>query len=800
MLNINENAWGDPYTDWKASQSSYLDSNFQFFGSTSGNSWDWLRSNGYQQINEETLDYSIAPWRISKDSALVNITGWYWFNDYMIDPDNPNNDDRYNAHVNGFSLLKEKYNVPFILNYKGSTNNGAPWTGYYGYYFDGDRTAVRLNTSKPVVNFRYDKIKVCPVFWFTASDVSRGTITPTKTQIGGFPSWSDISSTPYCIGVGFRIYVDKQGVWTEVPLTPAIDTHFAENETPCEITGWFCEDGMKLLREPYASNSSGTHYNNWFYGTPASFSLTWEGGQTGGWNHGDLIAKASSFRRPDSTWSSSMDIGRGQITSGQVSRFDDIVERTDGVAADGNGVRGYYFAKLSEDIFDTWVEDVKKQLAFIGLPFILDIDYLTADFDSDNLYLPVFDSQRCTTGEYKHGEDNATLLNYDWKWIYELDPLPDDIPPTPPIPPEPVDSGDLDNSSLRGLGYKGSNRYYLLTQSQLDTCLAAINTHYTNDADTTQLDLDFKGSNPMSYVVGLYGVPLEFKGVTITSGVDLSIGPITIDTIQAANEISFDTNPIVLDFGSVNVPKYYNDFRDYAPYTTLELYIPLCGTVALDAALYVGHSVQVQALLDIQTGAVTARILRDGKTITDTINGTAFVQIPITGENMGAYQNNQHQLEMAYISTYIRGMSGAVSGITNSASGAIMASETGVPTGGSGIMSTLGGGAQMFVDMANIEYMQQHTQPTPFSTGSASSANAVNFYPKAILFIKRPVMLTGYDATGYGKTVGYATCENRLIGSYTGFIKCANVDLQGIGATSEEVKAIQNALVNGVYV
>ena len=426
-LDVNTEAWGDPYSDWKTAQSSSLGSYFQFFNSSSGATWDWLRSNGYQRINQESLDYTIAPWLINKDSALVDITGWYWYNDYQSDPDEPLTSDRYNAHVNGFSLLKEKYDVPFILNYKGSTNNGAPWTGYYGYYFDGGRTAVRLNTSKPVVNFRYDKIKVLPVFWFTATDVSRGATQASKTQLAGFHAWSDISDTPYCIGVGFRIYVDKSGTWTEVPLTPAIDTHFVENETPSDITGWFCEDGMKILREPYASNSSssGTHYNNWFYGYAASYSLVWEGSPTGGWNHGNLIAKASSFRRPYSAWSSSMSIGRGQITSGRVSRFDKVSERTDGTSREGNSVAGYYFAKLTEDTYDTWIEDVKKQLAYIGLPFVLSENDVSKAIGHEDVYLPVFgfgeNHRYKTTGQYKSGTQSLTLPNASWQWVYDIE-------------------------------------------------------------------------------------------------------------------------------------------------------------------------------------------------------------------------------------------------------------------------------------------------------------------------------------------------------------------------------------------
>ena len=787
-LNISS-AWGDPYSDWKTAQSSSLGSYFQFFNSTSGVTWDWLRSNGYQRINQESLDYTIAPWRISKDSALVDINGWYWYNDYNTDPDTPNTADRYNAHINGFSMLEEKYNVPFILNLKGSTNDRAPWTGYYGYYFDDGHTAVRLNTSKPVVNFRYDKIKVLPTFWFTATDISRAVDgNPPITQYGGVPDFATIEDTPYCVGVGFRIYIDKAGTWTEVALTPAIDTHFTGNDTPSEITGWFCLDGMKILREPYAANKSGTHYNNWFYGQSTGYNLVWEGSPTGGWTHGDLIAKASSFRRPESAWTNSISIGRGQLVSGTVSRFDDLSERLDGTSNDGGTYVGaFHFAKIDSDNYDVWVEDVKKQLAYIGLPFILTNAYLTDDFDSDNVYLPVFDSQRCTTGEFKHGADNSSLINYNWRWIYELDPLPEDIPPTPP---EPTDTGDLDNYQTRDLAFNGSNKYYLITQSQLDTITSAVNAKYTSDGDTVQMELDFKGSNPFDYVVGLYGLPFTYTG-TVSPVTSINLGAVSIPA--AANLITSD---IVkkFDFGSISIPAYYNDFRDFSPYTSIQVYVPLCGTVELDPADYIGHSVQVHGILDVQTGAVTMRILRDGRTITHTLQGNAYIQIPLTMSAMGSYQNNQHQLEMSMYKTYGNFVFDSVGKMLPNPA---QMGEIGQAPNQLGLVQ---GGFNAFIDLSNLKYQIDHTQPSISTTGAASSANAANMYQKAKLFIKRPLMLPTYNATAYGKTIGFACCKNTTVGDNNGLTVCADADLSGLTATAAEITAIKTLLTSGIYV
>lgn len=812
-LNISS-AWGDPYSDWKTAQSSSLGSYFQFFNSTSGVTWDWLRSHGYQSINQESLDYTIAPWRISKDSALVDISGYYWYNDYQSNPDEPLTSDRYNAHINGFSMLEEKYNVPFILNLKGSVNNGAPWTGYYGYYFDDGHTAVRLNNSYPVVNFRYDKIKVLPTFWFTATDISRAAVSPsTITQYGGIPDFATIENTPYCVGVGFRIYIDKAGTWTEVALTPAIDTHFTGNDTPSDITGWFCLDGMKILREPYSSNKSGTHYNNWFYGQSVSYNLTWEGSPTGGWTHGDAIAKASSFRRPESAWSNSISIGRANIVSGTVSRFDDLSERLDGTANDGGtAVVAFHFAKIDSDNYDIWVEDVKKQLAYIGLPFILTNAYLTDDFDSDNVYLPVFDSQRCTTGTFKHGAENSSLINYNWRWIYELDPLPEDIPPTPPEPPA-EDSGYLTNRGLYTNRF--SNPSYTvwafygtsLGNNGLDAAIAAINNLYITDPDGNEKwTLDFKGSNPSDYIVGLYAYPLAFK--TSENSYTFTLGAVSFDTIN----VKHYADDGYISFGSINLTynssdvTWYGDFRDYPPYSTAELYIPFCGTVDIDLAFFIGHSMYIDMYYDIYTGACSAAIYRDNITLYKVVNGQIGVQLPLTSLRAGDYQNNIHALENALKQNEMRLATSALTlglsaGAAVATGGASLAVGAGVVTGSAGLLSTM-------QERDNIEYKLSHTHPKIAQTGASETQNGYRvggIYP--ILFIKRAVMLDSYNADKYSKTVGFACCINTLLGSMSGLTVCSKIDTDGIAKTvdgitisptADEINAIKQAAANGI--
>lgn len=447
-------------------------------------------------------------------------------------------------------------------------------------------------------------------------------------------------------------------------------------------------------------------------------------------------------------------------------------------------------------------EEVLRDVAFLGFWFSEDETTarraLTGENCNDSkMHIPVFDSKGVTTGEWKSGTDAALEPNAKWG-----DPFNDS-----PYNPQgggggDDDFGDLENRAQWGRINNNLN-VYLLRDYQFDAFVTSVNTAYrTNPDGVTQWELDFNGANPSDYIVSTFVTPLILPKTD--TNFNIKLGALTFDNINvpkyaysAADE--FDNIAGTFDCGDVTVNAYYGDFRDYAPYTNIELYLPLAGTVKIEPEFFIGHTLNVKCFYDVYTMSICYGIYRDRTTLYKTVNGVGGAEIPLTSMRMGDYQNTVHNIEQALKQNEMRGAFGVLS-MGASAAAAIA-------TGGAGIgtaVGLLGGGGSVFTslnDRQDLYYKLEHTQPTPSGTTAAEAQNGFcvgGYYP--ILFIKRAKMQSGYDAAIYSHTVGNACLIQSKIKDMSGLIKCSNVDLAGIPATAEEINAIQTALQNGVYV
>lgn len=459
---------------------------------------------------------------------------------------------------------------------------------------------------------------------------------------------------------------------------------------------------------------------------------------------------------------------------------------------------------------DATKEDVLKDVAYLGFWFSEDATVAGngATGESCNsplMHIPLFDEYGITTGEYKSGV--AASLEDNAKW---QDPFKDN-----PYKPgdgdhdnDDNDFGDLGNGSRFGR-FPNYLKVWLTDVTEFEEFINAVNSLYITDPDgVQQWQIDFKGVNPSDYIVSAYVAPFEIPKTTGTFPIQL--GVVTFDTSVVPSGImaykyaylGTDSDGNLAgsyDCGSVQIPAYYGDFRDYAPYTSIELYIPMCGTVNLDPEYFVGHSVNVQYFYDVYTMSLSAGVYRDGITLYKVVNGVAGSEIPLTSLRMGDYQNAVHNIEQALkrneMSTAFGALTlGASAAGVVASGGASLLTAAGALTGGKGILQGLN-------ERQDLYYELNHKQPAISQTSAAEPQN--NFcvggvYPH--IFIKRAKMLSNYDAETYSHTVGNACIIQSKIKDMSGLIKCSNVDLSGIPATADELNAIQTALQNGVYV
>lgn len=448
-------------------------------------------------------------------------------------------------------------------------------------------------------------------------------------------------------------------------------------------------------------------------------------------------------------------------------------------------------------------EKVLRDVAYLGFWFSDDYDTAATGLTGENcnsskMHIPLFDKDGLTTGEYKSGTDAALEDNAKWGDPFKSNPY---NPDKQYGNNDENDFGDLENRAQWGRINNNLN-VYLLRDYQFDKFVTDVNTAYRSNPDgVTQWELDFNGANPSDYIVSTFVTPLILPKTD--TNFNIKLGALTFEDINVPKYAysavdEFDNIAGTFDCGDVTVNAYYGDFRDYAPYTNIELYLPLAGTVKIEPEFFIGHTLNVKCFYDVYTMSLCYGIYRDRTTLYKTVNGVGGAEIPLTSMRMGDYQNNVHNIEQALKQNEMRGAFGILS-MGASAAAAVATGNAGIGTavgliGGGGVFTSLN-------DRQDLYYKLEHTQPTPSGTTAAEAQNGFcvgGYYP--ILFIKRAKMQSGYDADIYSHTVGNACLMQSKIKDMSGLIKCSNADLSGIPATAEEINAIQTALQNGVYV
>lgn len=89
-----------------------------------------------------------------------------------------------------------------------------------------------------------------------------------------------------------------------------------------------------------------------------------------------------------------------------------------------------------------------------------------------------------------------------------------------------------------------------------------------------------------------------------------------------------------IDFEIGTPSRYFNDFRDFAPYTKIEAYVPFCGWFALPSWC-IGHKITGTMFTDLYNGTVKAVIFA-GSTVVAEVGGCCSYDIPFVADATGA--------------------------------------------------------------------------------------------------------------------------------------------------------------------
>lgn len=404
-----------------------------------------------------------------------------------------------------------------------------------------------------------------------------------------------------------------------------------------------------------------------------------------------------------------------------------------GPPADTNGSqRGFTVTNFCKDR-----DQMYKVLAGAGIKFV-----------TDKVYKPII-QDGWVTGYTDDMTTESELDGWHGSTIHTVAPTP----PTPTPTPDPSKDNEIDVDMSQFAPSVGFVNYIEMDYETAQHVASAFNT-YNQSIWNIGGDL-FK--NLISYkIFAVYGTH---------SG--------TIKNIHiAGHELEYNDAPIngnyiddlgVVDLGSINVGSAFrfNDWRDFAPYTKIECFVPCCGWCQLPPWV-MGRTVTGTMYIDIANGSCKA-VIKAGKTPVAEIGGCVAVDVPFSSVSTGAKA------------------AGLITAITNGAVSAFNPTPQNLISGSFGILSAL-----------NANYTE--------TKGVMGDGSNINGCTQFLIKVTRPASTDTTNGTitdTYKHTKGIPTNKTITLAKGDGFTQITDANITG-NMTAREKQMIVDGFRHGL--
>lgn len=743
-MNINEEVWGNP-EDWVSFRPEIDGKRPEDGRQTLNNLW----SNNYIGLNQK-MDWSISPWGVNARSSLYPSFISVWGND----------GSGYTAKaipVHEFDeSLRVVDNIPFVLGWNSASNNRWAATYYPNSRYTPElQSPLSSNPGKCTIisSFNYQKIILVPRIAHTNTSFQN----LTNSYLGNFEV-RDFTQNRYIIGITYDWVLSGS---VAASSDPQIIRDMKIDRR--DINNYFMPyDEARIIAMSTESENRWSPYD-FRSGQTISKSYIKQSEQEA--FEYILTGTDPSYDRPYGTY---------RYGYANCRWFEPIIF---GETSTALTVR---FARLvTEENKNEIFELIKQEVAYLGLAFTsASSGYSTMTFADSSVYLPKFDSNGITTGEYTNNlREKVNLPNFDWT--------------------NEIDSGyEYDRTTPKDSKYEVTdevNEYGNIFPSSFKIYYTNYNGIYNFlQAVENNLDTNLTYEDVVRRVISLRSMPFEISTVGLNQE-SVKLGEWD-SQVRMYRGGEFHYNGARYIFGPVRIPRYYDNFLDYTPYTSITLYCPFCGTIELDNNIYIGHEVTVKMAQDTNTGQVMAYIFVDGH-LQDTMTGTGNQDVAFTGELLGTYSANQARLQYEKMNNVYTG----INAVLGNMAGAGISASFG---------NAMGVGTQLAMGAANgLKYWETHKyikeqmeRMTPGRTliqkGATSLSSNMEPYPS--IWITRTRVIEDFDSTAYGHSVGFACWKSGKIKEFVGLSQFANPDLSGIPCTEDERDMIAEFLTNGV--
>ena len=338
-------------------------------------------------------------------------------------------------------------------------------------------------------------------------------------------------------------------------------------------------------------------------------------------------------------------------------------------------------------------------------------------------------------------------------------------------------SDDVDNPDNPQLSPVGGNNLYCMTENEMEQTFKFLWDGHNKDI----LGITVSEANIVDSLCNCFYLPFD---INLHDS-----GHCVQATVEAGGYASDISSVLVVggynkrfDFGDIDIDEYYGSYLDYAPYTSIGIYLPYIGFKNLDVSKCMAKKINVTYGVDFAQGIATAYIAyyQDGnKQVFAEYSGQMGIPIKVTGKNTTAVENA------------VKDAAFALGGFALSA----IAVAAAPATGGASLLAGAGvAGAGL--NAVEKTFNATTIQPDTVSIGNAGAENWLISPQGCYIFIQRPRTATPKN---FNKTNGWATRYTCTISEFTGYLECSTV-INTVSATAEEKNQITNLLKQGVYI
>lgn len=294
-----------------------------------------------------------------------------------------------------------------------------------------------------------------------------------------------------------------------------------------------------------------------------------------------------------------------------------------------------------------------------------------------------------------------------------------------------------------------TNNLYLLNDYQFSDFLNII---YSADF-IENIKNDMFGVDILANIINVRAFPIDIGANLITqqvTGLLFGTHMMEINGVRVINNNNF-----IIDCGSVFVSRRYYNYYDYAPYTTISLYLPFYGIVDLQPEIYNNSSVGIKYVIDVVTGFSLICVFKNESFIQSFTTNVSY-NIAFSANNYTNYMQN----------------------IVNNVFGATANIATGKFDGLAGNVMGLA---------------TNKVNAIPFGEPSSTVNMALPMYPYILMTYHKYTKVNNEQ-----EIYGYPSNTIDLVSNFTGFLQTSFIDVKGVPKNASD--AISTLFSNGVYI